>query len=55
MKQNNKQRKLENLIIVLSPLNHEISKIPLAGKMYLKLYESVLKNKLPNYQNFIFK
>ncbi len=55
----NKERldegELEEIVVVLSPLNYRLSKIPVAGKMYLKIYKTLLKNKLPDYQNLIFK
>ena len=53
--QKTKQETLESLIVILSPFQHQLSKTPLIGRIYLKAYESLLKNKLSHYQNFIFK
>ena len=50
MKNKETNKTLEEITVVLTPLENIISKIPLIKKIYLKTYEVMIKNKLSDYK-----
>ena len=46
---------LEKTIVVLSPIEYSLSKMPLIGRLYIRMLEEKYQKLLPEYQHFTFK
>ena len=48
-------RRLEEITVVLSPAEYYLSKVPLAGRVYLERLERKYQELFPECEKFIFK